>query len=164
MPNIWIFEDTKLAYDASQTSEVIKDGDILVATKERVVGFLYKAWPVAVTGNSDDEKSSGEFHRAKDDDYAGLNDDRAPGSTVDYVESAKLAQGEAARLACLETPWSATDTDLEVLYPELQEDLLRASLPPQDITLNDLIEDQLALAEELGEDGELPDEEPTKET
>ena len=176
MPKIWIFSTTEEAYDASQSSDVIKDGDVLVATEERVVGFLFQAWPTAVTDNGGDPARDGAFHRATDDNFAALTVDplkreerlledvilaaenflssmgteqgfdetkqrlrealdlaknpRRP--IVDYAESARVAQGEAARLASLDAPWSATDTDFEVLYPEYRQELLEASLGAPD--------------------------------
>lgn len=36
-------------YGATQTSDAIKMGDLLEAPSERMAGFLYSAWPVAVT-------------------------------------------------------------------------------------------------------------------
>lgn len=51
------FEYTGEAYDASQTRDDIKDGDILVATEERVVGIMVSAWPTAVG-----RVNPGEFH------------------------------------------------------------------------------------------------------
>jgi hypothetical protein len=43
------FDSTGEAYDESQTEDYIKDGDVLVVESERVVGFLLKAWPTALT-------------------------------------------------------------------------------------------------------------------
>lgn len=57
------FRTTGEAYDASQCREEIKNGDILVATEEKVVGFLLDAWPVAVT------VAYGNFH-TKDPKYS----------------------------------------------------------------------------------------------
>lgn len=42
------FESTGEAYDACQTEEAIKTGDILLIPSERVVGIA-DTWPVAVT-------------------------------------------------------------------------------------------------------------------
>jgi hypothetical protein len=53
---VHLFDTSSDAYDASQCRENIHDGDILAALPERVVGFLHKAWPVAVTRNH------GAFH------------------------------------------------------------------------------------------------------
>lgn len=50
------FEDTATAYDASQCSEGIRSGDVLVVESEQAVAFMYDAWPVAVT------TAHGEFH------------------------------------------------------------------------------------------------------
>lgn len=113
MTKIWIFSDSGEAYDASQTSDVIKDGDVLIGIRDRVAGFLFKAWPVAVT------EKFGKLGGVKNDDYAGLNNDRESGSTLDYAESARLAQTEAARLDSLEPSWSTSETPIETLYPDL---------------------------------------------
>lgn len=48
-PTVHLFESSGDAYDASQTRDDISDGDVLVVESERVVGFLVKAWPVAVS-------------------------------------------------------------------------------------------------------------------
>lgn len=42
------FESTGEAYDATQTEDAIKDGDLLLIPSERVVGIA-DTWPVAVT-------------------------------------------------------------------------------------------------------------------
>ncbi len=53
MPLAHIFNTTREAYDASQCDDNIKDGDILIALKENVVGFLFDiAYPVALTENA----------------------------------------------------------------------------------------------------------------
>lgn len=54
------FESTGEAYDETQCNEDIKDGAVLVIREERVVGFLMKAWPVAVT------KEYGNLHRTSE--------------------------------------------------------------------------------------------------
>lgn len=38
------------AYPATQTSDVIKDGDVLVVPEVGVVGIMVKAWPCAIVG------------------------------------------------------------------------------------------------------------------
>lgn len=62
------FDSTGEAYDASQTDYYrfagdgglhrieVHDGDLLVVPSEGVYGFLYQAWPVAVSSKH------GEFH------------------------------------------------------------------------------------------------------
>jgi hypothetical protein len=60
MTSVFHFESTGEAYDASQVNEEIKDGDVLVVKSERVVGFLFQAWPVALT------EEFGEFHTVAD--------------------------------------------------------------------------------------------------
>lgn len=72
---VHVFNYSGEAYDASQMRdqwfvdrmnedhglnwEPIEDGDVLVAEHDRVVGYLYEAWPVAVTQNA------GSFHRSE---------------------------------------------------------------------------------------------------
>lgn len=81
---IHTFLTTGIAYDASQTDLEIKDGDVLVATEEKVVGFLAKAWPVAVTAEH------GHFHLPLvADSWAEMFPEK------DYTKSAELAIAEA---------------------------------------------------------------------
>lgn len=54
------FSSTGDGYDRTQYDDSIKDGDILTVPGEGVYGFLYEAWPVAVT------EASGEFHAVTD--------------------------------------------------------------------------------------------------
>ncbi len=49
--------DTREAYDMTQTTDDIHDGDVLVVQSEGVVGVLVSAWPCAVGTHH------GEFHR-----------------------------------------------------------------------------------------------------
>jgi hypothetical protein len=58
--NVHTFESTGEAYDATQTDDAIKDGDVLVVPSENVVGFLAKAWPVALSAEH------GAFHTLED--------------------------------------------------------------------------------------------------
>ncbi|ALM38218.1 hypothetical protein [Streptomyces sp. FR-008] len=50
------YASTEEAYDASQCSADVRNGDVLVVEAEQAVAFLYDAWPVAVT------TAHGEFH------------------------------------------------------------------------------------------------------
>lgn len=59
-PAVHVFATTSEAYDACQWNDEIKTGDVLVCTKEKVVG-LAGAWPVAVT------PEAGSFHQSKGD-------------------------------------------------------------------------------------------------
>ena len=54
--NVHKFESTGAAYDACQTDEAVKNGDILVIESEGVVGVAY-TWPFAVTWRT------GELHK-----------------------------------------------------------------------------------------------------
>lgn len=58
-PKVHTFGSTGEAYDHSQTSDHIKDGDILHVPSEGVTGFLNEAWPVALHHG---ESGPGEFH------------------------------------------------------------------------------------------------------
>jgi len=61
-PSIWNFDtDTGDAYDNTQWREDIKDGDLLFirTPTEQVIGFLFEAWPIAVT------VEHGELHGIK---------------------------------------------------------------------------------------------------
>lgn len=53
---IHVFESSTEAYDATQCDDNINEGDVLVVTNEDIAGFLYRAWPVAIT------KATGSFH------------------------------------------------------------------------------------------------------
>jgi hypothetical protein len=55
--------DGDSAYDATQCDDEIRDGDVLVIAGAGVVGFLFKAWPVALRG---DHEAVG-FHTLADD-------------------------------------------------------------------------------------------------
>ncbi|MFJ2205984.1 hypothetical protein [Streptomyces microflavus] len=48
-PAVHRFTSTEEAYDETQTSDDIRDGDVVVIESERVVGFLRRAWPGAIT-------------------------------------------------------------------------------------------------------------------
>lgn len=54
---IHFFPSAVEAYDASQCTDNIIDGDLLVIPSEGVLGILIEAWPTAITVNH------GEFHR-----------------------------------------------------------------------------------------------------
>jgi hypothetical protein len=58
-PKVHCFADTTEAYDATQCRADILDGDVLVVEAEGVVGFLDRAWPLALTA------AHGEFHGLK---------------------------------------------------------------------------------------------------
>lgn len=53
------FASSDQAYNASQSRDHIKDGDVLYVPAEGVSGVLWKAWPMAVT------ESRGVFHAFK---------------------------------------------------------------------------------------------------
>lgn len=60
-PQVHTFTSSGEAYDASQTHEEIKDGDVLSVPSERVVGVLIEAWPTAVG------EEHGAFHTLSDE-------------------------------------------------------------------------------------------------
>ncbi len=90
-PKVHTFESTGEAYDASQCDDNIVDGDVLAIPGERVVGFLYEAWPVAVTVDV------GVFHTATD--LADMVSD--PKRRASYDKAVEIARAH----------------DLEVLVP-----------------------------------------------
>ncbi|WP_406501570.1 hypothetical protein OHA04_27510 [Streptomyces sp. NBC_01590] len=53
-PAVHRFATTAEAYGATQSSDDIHDGDVLVIEPEGVVGFLTGAWPVAITAEHGD--------------------------------------------------------------------------------------------------------------
>jgi hypothetical protein len=59
-PTVHTFATSQEAYDASQTRDEIRDGDVLSVPSEQVVGVLVEAWPVAITAQR------GSFHRLAD--------------------------------------------------------------------------------------------------
>lgn len=88
MVRVHQFDSTGRAYDASQTSREIRDGDVLVVLSEGVVGIMVEAWPVAVT------EKSGEFHvKTADVEWSAMP--RVSGGFTDYGPSKR-----AADLAC----------------------------------------------------------------
>lgn len=64
-PAVHVFSSTEEAYGATQTRNDIRDGDVLSVPAEQVAGFLYEAWPAAVT------TQRGDFHGADLDALAG---------------------------------------------------------------------------------------------
>lgn len=78
-PMMHRFADDHEAYDMSQTSDVIRDGDVLT-TDDGYVGVLVGAWPVALTSER------GCFHRlAEGTDWSDVNG-------RDYSRSVELAR------------------------------------------------------------------------
>jgi len=43
-----VFRSTREAYDATQSSEDVRAGDLLIVASEKVIGVAY-AWPFAIT-------------------------------------------------------------------------------------------------------------------
>jgi hypothetical protein len=61
MANVHIFTcNSGRAYDLTQTSEHIHDGDVLIVVDEGIVGIMVEAWPIALTSES------GYLHTAMD--------------------------------------------------------------------------------------------------
>jgi hypothetical protein len=48
-PTVHTFDSTVDAYDAVNSDDSIRDGDVLIVADERVVGIAVSAWPTAVT-------------------------------------------------------------------------------------------------------------------
>jgi hypothetical protein len=61
--------DARGAYDQTQTDDSIKDGDVLIVRECGVVGFMMRAWPVALFG---DFLSVGFHNLAEDADITRL--------------------------------------------------------------------------------------------
>lgn len=57
------FESTREAYDTSQCSDAIRDGDVLFVPSEERIAVLLSAWPVTVVPH---EHGPGEFHELAD--------------------------------------------------------------------------------------------------
>jgi hypothetical protein len=57
------FESSAEAYDVSQCTDAIRDGDVLLVPSEGLAAILMGAWPVAVAA---DERGPGAFHTLTD--------------------------------------------------------------------------------------------------
>lgn len=81
-PTVHRFSDTGTAYDATQTDDKIRHGDVVLIKSAHVVGVLLLAWPTAVTVDH------GELHGFK------------AGTTWDSLasEPPPLSYGELAAL------------------------------------------------------------------
>jgi hypothetical protein len=94
MTQVHQFDSTGEAYDASQCRDDIHDGDVLFVPSEGVAGFLYKAWPVAVT------EACGAFHSlSQGSDWETMALQWSKEEHVDYLTSLKHARILAAGLA-----------------------------------------------------------------
>jgi len=113
MPNVHRFASTGEAYNASQTSDAIRDGDVLVVSTEGVVGIMVAAWPTAVT------EETGEFHGLADGvkwsevPSYGWDDERI---VTDYTASVAVAEAE---VEALEDRALANDRELRKAADEL---------------------------------------------
>lgn len=93
MVGVHVFDSTGAAYDASQTRDDIRDGDVLVVESEGVVGIMVAAWPTAVT------LRSGAFHvLAEDAEWSAIRAfaDDEPRDYGPSLKAAKLAAGAIA--------------------------------------------------------------------
>lgn len=63
-PKAHCFYGAGEAYDSSQCDDSISDGDLLIIPETKTVGFLYQAWPVEVSGDTE-----GVFHLPADEDW-----------------------------------------------------------------------------------------------
>lgn len=110
------FDSTGEAYDASQTSDDIHDGDVLSVPSEGVVGILVSAWPTAVG------ERYGEFHQLA---YEVEWDEvpRVEGGTQDYSESLKAAVNEldAILMEGAERAWQRETEATSERYEDLGE-------------------------------------------
>jgi hypothetical protein len=113
-PTIHQFPSTGEAYNTSQWDSKITDGDVLFVPSEGVFGFLFEAWPIAVT------VAHGEFH--------GPAVDRKPATRHQwvaahpaYAESWDIAAGWAIAEGAEIVPYGDVD-DLGMLPPLVQLD------------------------------------------
>lgn len=90
-PQAHRFATTAEAYNASQCSDDIKDGDVLIAEQEGVVGIMVSAWPTALEADG----PTGAFHALAD----GLTWESWELEEGRYAASAKLARERAEALA-----------------------------------------------------------------
>lgn len=95
---VHVYNTTSYAYDETQTSDEIRDGDVVIAEAESVVGILDGAWPFAVT------VEHGEFHgppkRSAHLLYGGK-----------FIESLTVALTEAYGRGFVVSPLNAPRTD-----------------------------------------------------
>lgn len=80
------FDSTVEAYNASQCSEDVKDGDVLVVPSESAVAILVQAWPMSVTD------SHGEFHWSADKSIEAVLNGVAISDGSDYSVSLRMAR------------------------------------------------------------------------
>jgi hypothetical protein len=79
------FDSTGEAYDYSQASDAILDGDVLLVPEEGIAAVLYRAWPVAV--NEPHDVQHGAFHG-----FNGGHDALAADDGGRYAESVRRAK------------------------------------------------------------------------
>ena len=91
-PLAHVFGSTREAYDHSQASDAIRDGDVLFVPTEGIAAVLYGAWPVAV--NEPHDVQHGEFHG-----YVGGADALAAADGGRYAESVQMARDLITRPA-----------------------------------------------------------------
>jgi hypothetical protein len=84
MPAVFEFPSTGEAYNASQTHDEIRDGDVLSVPSEGVVGIMVEAWPTAIS------EEHGEFHTLMEG-VVWTEVPRIEGGTKNYGESLALA-------------------------------------------------------------------------
>lgn len=101
-----ITSDSGQAYDLTQTSDDIRDGDVLIVPNEGIVAILYQAWPLALTSEN------GRLHSLRDSGW----------NLGNYEESVILAESYIRS-----TPYFATEKGQRVRkqMDTLDEDVLR---------------------------------------
>lgn len=77
---VFTFDDSGSAYDQTQVRADVHDGDVLHIPSENVVGFLMRAWPVAVSADR------GVLHTLADPDDLVIDG-------IDYRPSVQVALG-----------------------------------------------------------------------
>jgi hypothetical protein len=112
-PTFHNFDSTGEAYDASQVRSEIRDGDLLFVSPEAVYGFLFEAWPIAVT------VQHGEFHGPAVDRRPATRDEWVAAHPA-YAESWDIAAGWAIAAGSEILPYTRVD-DLGIV-PMVQLD------------------------------------------
>jgi hypothetical protein len=103
-PTVHTFDSTGEAYDVSQCSDEIKNGDVLVVPDEDAIAIMLEAWPTAISP----ELSGENFHEGTAQlDFSRVKSVTHDDVTYDYSESVKLAQQ-------IKTTGLADDADLDL--------------------------------------------------
>ena len=89
MTTVHTFASSREAYDASQTHDDIRDGDLLIVPDERAVAVMVQAWPTAL----DREHAGTSFHVAADGlDWAHVQPLDPDDGPRDYSRAVEIAR------------------------------------------------------------------------